>query len=189
MDEKKKIVVPGQEVGIEEEFSSGTGTYMEKGNVLSTLLGTLAEEGRTLSVKRPKRLTQIAVGTMVTGIVDNIAEPVALVIVEGEGDENTRFSQSNAYFILHASQIKRGYVKNVRDEIRIGDIIRAKVVEEKNGEFHISTEDEDCGVLKGFCCACRHELVKKPTGLECSSCGRRENRKIAKGYVSVAVGK
>ncbi len=188
MEGKNKVVMPGEEVGVEEEFAAGEGTYVQGGMVYSTVGGKLSDEGRTLSVAPPRRLSPVKVGTLVTGHVDNIAEPVALVVVEGDGQEGVRFSKSNAYFILHASRIKRGYVKNVRDEIRIGDIIRAKVVEEKNGEFHISTEDEECGVLKGFCTACRHTLAKKPTGLECSSCGRRENRKIAKGYVSVAVG-
>lgn len=188
MDEKKKTVMPGDEVGTEEEFTSGAGTHMQEGIIYSTLQGTLNSEGKVLTVSQGRMLAPLKVGTYITGAVDNIAEPVALVVVEGEGDANIRYAQSNAYVILHASRIKRGYVKNVRDEIRIGDILRAKVVEEKNGEMHISTEDEDCGVLKGFCTACRHALIKKPTGLECTSCGRRENRKMASGYVGVAVG-
>lgn len=180
--------MPGQEVGTEEEFVSGSGTYVQNGIIYSTLSGELKDEARVLSVAQAGRLSPLKLGAAITGIVDNIAEPVGLVIVEGDGGADTRFSTDSNYCILHASRIKRGYVKNVRDEIRIGDIIRAKIVEVKNGEMHISTEDEDCGVLKAFCCSCRHPLVKKPTGLECRACGRRENRKIAQGYTSVAVG-
>jgi exosome complex component CSL4 len=184
----EKIVMPGQEVGTEEEFVSGSGSYVQEGITYATLRGRLVDTGKVLTVEQKQKLSPLKVGITITGAVDNIAEPVALVIVEGDGGNEARYPRNADYCILHASRIKRGYVKNVRDEIRIGDIIRAKIVEEKNGEFHISTEEDDCGVLKAFCCACRHALVKKPTGLECSSCGRRENRKVSKDYANVSHG-
>lgn len=182
----KKYVMPGEPVGTEEEFVSGAGTHVENGTIYSSISGVLHDDSRTLSVSRDARLSKMAVGAKAIGRIDNISEPVALVVMEGEEDEIARYPKSDAYLILHASRIKRGYVKNVRDEYRIGDIIKAKIAEEKSGELHISTEDDDCGCLKAFCSSCRHPLVRKPTGLECGNCGRRENRKLASGYGNVS---
>ncbi|MDE1797984.1 MAG: exosome complex RNA-binding protein Csl4 [Candidatus Micrarchaeota archaeon] len=179
-----KFVLPGQEIGTEEEYVAGVGTYVENAKIYAALTGQLTEENRTLSVVPKRRLSPMAVGTEVIGQIDNISDPVALVVVEPQGTEATRFGTSSAYCILHASYVKRGYVKSVRDELRIGDIIRARVTEFKNGEYHIATDDEHLGAIKAFCASCRHPLEKKPTGLQCPNCGRRENRKLADDYRS-----
>lgn len=177
-----RFVLPGDALGTEEEYAGGNGTYMEKGTIYADESGHALEAQRTLSVDRRPALTPLHAGLKVIGRVENIVEPVALVVVEAEGEAHRRFLKTNAYCVLHASFVKRGYVKNVKDELRVGDIIRARVLGPKNGEFHITTEDPDCGVVKAFCCQCRHGLEKRPTGLQCPNCERRENRKLAEDY-------
>jgi exosome complex component CSL4 len=179
-----RFVSPGQEIGTEEEYVGGSGTYVENAKIYASITGELREENRTLTVSQSHPLATMAVGTMVIGQIDNISDPVALVVVEGDSTETNRLAKSSAYCVLHASYIKRGYVKSVRDELRIGDIIRARISEFKNGEYHIATDDEHLGCIKAFCAGCRHPLEKKPTGLQCANCGRRENRKLADDYRS-----
>ena len=87
--------------------------------------------------------------------------------------------------MLHASRIKDGFVKNVRDELRIGDIVRAKISEMRQGEMHVSTEGSHFGVVKAFCSKCRHALELVGSTLTCSSCGAKENRKLASDYRNV----
>ncbi len=178
--------MPGEQVGTEEEFVSGSGTYVENGLIYSSIRGVLENTNHVLSVGQAQKLHTLKVGVNVVGNIDNISEPIALVVVQGEENSESRYSQNNEYLVLHASMIKRGYVRNMRDEYRIGDIIRAKIVEEKNGEFHISTEDENCGCIKAFCAGCRTPLEKKAGMLECPNCGRKENRKLASDYRSAA---
>ncbi len=182
MSLEPRFVLPGQEIGTEEEYVSGPGTYVENAKIYASIVGKLTEDNRTLSVQQKHLLAPLDVGTIVVGQIDNISDPVALVVVEPGLTDANRFATSSAYCILHASYIKRGYVKSVRDELKIGDIIRARVTELKNGEYHISTEDANCGAIKAFCSSCRHPLEKKPTGLQCPNCGNRENRKLADDY-------
>lgn len=182
MPEPRRLVLPGEEIGTEEEYVAGPGTYVEDAHIRATIAGPLQSDNRVLSVEPPHRLSALQKGSVVLGQVANIVEPVALVVVEPEKTPDSRFSNSNAYCILHVSYIKRGFVKNIRDELRIGDLIRARVVEFKNNEFHLSTDDDNCGVIKAYCSSCRHALEKKPTGLQCTECGRRENRKLAPDY-------
>jgi exosome complex component CSL4 len=73
-------------------------------------------------------------------------------------------------------------VKNVRDEYKIGDIIRAKIVDLRNGEMRLSTDGEDLGAIKAFCAVCRHPMKVESGILQCEECGAKDNRKIAKDY-------
>ena len=182
MSDSKRFVLPGEEVGIEEEFESGKGTLNEEGRILAAIPGTLSPEAQRMQVIGHPALTPFAKGTWVVGRIENISDPVALAVVEAERLEGQRPPKSSAYVVLHASYIKRGYVKKVRDEYRIGDIIRARVVELKNNEYHISTDDDHAGCLIAFCPVCRKTMEKRPAGLQCSQCERRDNRKLADDY-------
>lgn len=177
-----RFVLPGTAIGVEEEYMPGPGTYVEDAKIYASVAGQVKEADRTLSIVRKNQLAIMTPGTVLVGRIEMISEPVALVLVEPTPTDAARFGSSSAFCVLHASYIKRGFVKNVRDELKAGDIIRAKVVEYKNGEYKISTDDEDCGCLKAFCTKCRHGLEKKPTGLQCPNCDNRENRRMAPDY-------
>lgn len=185
---EQRFVLPGEEIGTEEEFVAGTGTYVEEARIFAAVAGRLAEENHTLSVAGAPALQRLKAGSLVVGRIDNISEPVALAVMEGDagapnqGAAANRYPKSSGYVVLHASFIKRGYVKKVRDEYRIGDLIRGKVVEEKFGELHISTDDPHCGCIMAFCSECRTPLEKRDTLLQCPACGRRENRHLADDY-------
>jgi exosome complex component CSL4 len=129
------------------------------------------------------------IGAMIIGRIEAIIEPIAIVSVHKiNGKDKKRYMISGENFILRASNIKKGYVKNVRDEFNIGDIIRARICEVRNNEFRITTEDDDCGCIKAFASAQkgRCELIKSPSGLTCKNNAEiKENRKIASDYRSM----
>jgi exosome complex component CSL4 len=186
--DKKKFVVPGDFIGTEEEYLPGEGTRSEGEKVFATLTGEVTDKDRTLHVKQARKLAPLGIGTVIIGSIENIVEPIALVRVKTgslEGDE--RLGDNPDYSVLHASMIKRGYVKNVRDEYKVGDIIRAKIVDIRNGEMRLSTDAENMGAIKAFCAACRHPMALVNGGLECESCGAKDNRKIANDYRKVTL--
>ena len=84
--------------------------------------------------------------------------------------------------------IRRGYVKNVRDEYRIGDIIRAKIAAFQNGEFRLTTDGDDLGAIKAFCAKCRHPMKVESGLLQCEDCGAKDNRKITNDYRKANLG-
>lgn len=187
--DKKKIVVPGDILGTEEEYLPGPGTISQDGKIYATLIGEVKDEKRTLSVLQKGKLTPFDVGTVVIGCIENIVEPIALVRLKpGSIDEDQRVGDNPDYAVLHASMIKKGYVRNVRDEYKIGDIIRAKIVDIRNGEMRLSTEGDEMGAIKAFCAKCRHPMEKtKDALLRCESCGAKDNRKIAKDYRNAVI--
>jgi exosome complex component CSL4 len=200
MNGDSRFVRPGEEIGVEEEFEAGIGTFVEDGRILASIAGQLKINGRKLEVIGNPALTPFAPGTWIIGYIDNIAEPVALIVAQADEDEvnkalnanaaaiskSKRHPKSSTYVILHASYIKRGYVKNVRDEYRIGDIIRARIIGQKNDEYHASTDDPHAGCLIAFCRYCRTPMEKRPSGLQCPECERRDNRHIADDYRVIA---
>jgi len=78
-------------------------------------------------------------------------------------------------------------VKNVRDEYKIGDIIRAKIADLRNGEFRLATDADELGAIKAFCAKCRHAMVIESGILKCESCGYKDNRKLANDYRKASV--
>ena len=183
---EKKFVVPGDFIGTEEEFLTGGGTFTEGEGIYASATGQASESDRKLVVSQRKALRAFGIGSVILGRVENIVEPIALVSMLGDGGMNAgttdRFGGNPDYAVLHASMIRRGYVKNVRDEYRIGDIIRAKIVDIRNGEMRLSTDAEELGAVKAFCAKCRHPLKFESGLLKCESCENKDNRKIAKDY-------
>lgn len=178
----KKFVVPGDFIGTEEEYLAGEGTFSENERIYSTITGESGEAEKKLSVAQAKPLRALAIGTVIIGTVENVVEPIALVSMKvGLGGEH-RFGETDEYAVLHASMIRKGYVKNVRDEYKIGDIIRAKIVDKRNGEFRLSTDADDLGAIKAYCAKCRHAMKVESGILQCEDCGTKDNRKIAKDY-------
>ncbi len=179
----KKLVVPGDFIGTEEEYLAGEGTFSENERIYANIAGEAGDEQHKLFVSQKKSLHALGIGTMVVGRVENIVEPIALVsIASGSGASENRFGETSDYAVLHASMIRKGYVKNVRDEYKIGDIIRAKIVDIRNGEFRLSTDADECGAIKAFCGKCRHPMKFESAVLKCESCEWKDNRKLAKDY-------
>ena len=137
----------------------------------------------TLLVMQKRKLASLGIGTTIIGSIENIVEPIALVRVKFgslAGDE--RLGDNPDYAVLHASMIKRGYVKNVRDEYKVGDIIRAKIADIRNGELRLATDSDELGTVKAYCGKCRHPMKVESGVLKCESCEWKDNRKLAKDY-------
>lgn len=182
----KKFVVPGDFIGTEEEYLPGEGTFADREQVFATVTGQSGEADRKLAVLRERPLRALAVGTTVIGRVENIVEPIALVSIQAGVDGKSRFAENPDYAVLHASMIRRGYVKNVRDEFKVGDIIRAKIADLRNGEFRLTTDSDELGAIKAYCAKCRHPMKQESGVLKCEECEWKDNRKIASDYRKAA---
>jgi len=84
--------------------------------------------------------------------------------------------------VLHISDVATHYIESMVAAFRPMDILRAKVVSEKNKTFHLSTEDRNLGVVYAFCSFCGGYLMSHRQTLKCSKCSKIEERKIAVDY-------
>lgn len=173
-------VIPGEFLSIEEELAPASGAYAENGNVYSNVIGTRKDdsEKRTVSIAPATIVKLISKGVEVTAVVQDIYDQIALIQFT-PANAKPRIAYGNSYGYLRISELVGGYVDQFRDLVRIGDILKARVVEVKDMGIYISIKDHDLGVIKAFCSHCRHELTMQEASpfMNCPKCHNRERRK------------
>jgi exosome complex component CSL4 len=177
-----QLAVPGDRLGVIEEFIPDAGTYVKDGVIYSKVIGRVLIDlvHRRVSVHQligPSKVP--AVGNTVLAQVSNAQSDTAGARIFEIGEE-----EINGVFtgILHVSDVAPKYVDSMYDVCKAGDIIRAKVVSDKNLTYHLSTKEKNLGVVYAFCSNCGTLLEPKRQGMHCSKCGRIEKRKTASDY-------
>jgi exosome complex component CSL4 len=177
-----QLAVPGDRLGVIEEFVPDAGTYVKDGVIYSKVIGRVLIDlvHRRVSVHQligPSKVP--TVDSTVLAQVSNAQSDTAGARIFEIGDE-----EINGVFtgILHVSDVAFRYVDSMYDVCKAGDVIRAKVVSEKNRTYHLSTKDKNLGVVYAFCSNCGTLLEPRRQGMHCSKCGRIEKRKIASDY-------
>ena len=176
------FVVPGDTLGVIEEFTSGPGTYVECGTIHSKITGrTLLDMlNKQVSVyPLIKTATVPQVGNIVVGMVMDVKDKNAILKIFQVEDKTLSGSFKG---MLHISGVSQGYVDNMFEICKSGDIMRAKVISTENRSFFLSTADKDLGVVYALCSLCGHALQPGNRGMNCSNCGNVEGRKTSPDY-------
>ena len=182
-----KIVMPGEILGTAEEYIAGEGTIEEKGNIISVSTGALEidEDRMSINVKYLGEWPKLDVGVEVYGQIINLFEEFAIVEVLKMDNIKRDIIEGTQMGALHISQISNDFVDSIRKTIRIGDIVRAKVIQ-ANPTLRLGIQDIHCGVVSGHCINCRGILIKKDEDLYCEECDHVEYRKFADDYGNIA---
>jgi len=176
------LVLPGERLGVIEEFIPDSGTYVKDGIIYSEIVGRamLDLSNKRVSVNRLVRGVSVPkVTTTVLGQVSSTQSDNALVRIFKIGEKKLSGVFTG---ILHISDVQDRYVDSMNEVCKSGDIIRAKVVSEKNQIYHLSTIDKNLGVVYAFCSQCGYLLASRRHEMRCPRCGRIEKRKIALDY-------
>ncbi|MCW3135023.1 MAG: exosome complex RNA-binding protein Csl4 [Methanophagales archaeon] len=182
MGRNKGIVVPGDFLGTTEEFTSGMGVYDEEGNLYASQIGEISiSDKRVINVlpvvETPPILEE---GDVVLGRIEDIKDTVAIVSIACVKGKEKREIAAPTQGIIHISNIKKGYVSELKQEFGYLDVIKAKVLDVKT--LRLSTEERDLGVIKAICMKCKGDLERKGNVLRCERCKRVETRKISEDY-------
>ncbi|HDI11961.1 MAG TPA: RNA-binding protein [Candidatus Bathyarchaeota archaeon] len=177
-----KFVIPGEKLGVIEEFMPGPGTYVYNGTIYSKITGrTLVDVlSKKVSVYPVVHTAPVPrVGSIVVGQVYNVQSKISIIRIWRIGKKLLSGFFSG---ILHISDVSRGYIEHMHDAYKTGDIVRAKVISEKNRAYHLSTAEKNLGAIFAFCSNCGHLLRLERGRLKCPRCGNIEKRKIASDY-------
>lgn len=177
-----QFIVPGDQLGVIEEFTPGQGTYVEYGKIYAKVSGrTLLDlQNKTVSIYPLVRGVRVPrVGNIVTGQISNLQNKTAIIRIFKIGKEQLSGVFSG---LLYISDISTSYVESIYDACKPGDIIRAKVISEKNRIYHLSTIDKNLGILYAFCSQCGNMLQQKRFKMYCPNCGHVERRRTAVDY-------
>jgi len=177
-----QFVLPGERLGVIEEFTPDVGTYVKDGVIYSGVTGQalLDFSNKRVSVHSLIHEAKVPkVGSTVLGQVSSVQAQNASVRIFKIDNK-----QLSGVFtgILHISDVQLRYVDSMFDVCKPSDIIRAKVISEKNRTYHLSTKDKNLGVVYASCSHCGYMLELKRHDMYCSRCGRIEKRKPALDY-------
>jgi len=176
------LVLPGERLGVIEEFIPDSGTYVKDGIIFSKIVGRslLDLQNRRVSVYPVAEGAVVPkVGTAVIGQIGNAQSDNVLVRIFRIGKKKLT---GNFGGILHVSDVSDRYVDQMGDVVKPGDVVRAKVISDKNQIFHLSTNDKGLGILYAFCSRCGTLLGQDGYDLKCPKCGNVERRKVAPDY-------
>ena len=177
-----KMVLPGDEVAVAEEYMPAEGTYEQDGKILSSLAGELEldQEEKVAKVSPKNPLVTLKNGDSVYCRITDVRASMAICeIFAAEGKEREITGEKSA--TIHVSKLSSEYVQDVGKEYRPGDLIRAKVIQTKPS-VQLSTQEAHFGVVKALCRRCRSPMVRQGKGLRCEPCERVETRKIADDF-------
>ena len=187
MDKECKVL-PGGFIANAEEFMPGSNVFESEGKIYSDCTGIKEEDmgSRIVNVKKTARpIEPIDVGSIIIGTVEKNKEQGSFIkIIKAENNSEER-SISNSAANLPVFNIANFYVNDIKDMLRIGDIVKAKVVEITPFSVVLGIKEPELGVVKAFCTKCRSALVHEGRDLKCNSCGSVETRKIASSYFSL----
>jgi exosome complex component CSL4 len=177
-----QIVLPGERLGVIEEFTPDTGTFVRDGIIYAMIVGRALRDFASRRVSVYPLVHEVLVpkvGSVVVGQVSGVQSENANVRIFQIGEKML----SGVFVgVLHISDVHLRYVDSMFDICKAGDIIRARVISEKNQVYHLSTKDKDLGVLYAFCSRCGGTLESRRQGMHCPVCGNIEGRKTAFDY-------
>jgi exosome complex component CSL4 len=177
-----QIVIPGERLGVIEEFTPDVQTYVKDGVIYSKVIGraVLDVSNKRVSVYPLAQAAKVPqVESIVVGQVLTVQTENATVRIFKIGDQELSGSFTG---VIHVSDVQPSYVESMYDVCKPGDMIRAKVISDKNQVYHLSTKDKNLGVVYAFCSRCGYVLESKRQTMSCPRCGKMEKRKSAFDY-------
>ncbi|HUR69878.1 MAG TPA: exosome complex RNA-binding protein Csl4 [Candidatus Thermoplasmatota archaeon] len=182
---QKRLVYPGENVGVAEEFVPGPGTYEENGDVFSATVGYLTLDTNDFVARVesiiPARPAVVKPGDIVIGVVGMTRSSMAIVQVQRIAEMPNRGIGGDTNGTLHVSKTSDQYVENMEDALRIRDVIRAKVLE-TDPAIQLTTKGPRLGVLKSYCPRCGTQMSRKGKGVVCPECDWKDMKKLAEDY-------
>ena len=175
-------VLPGDKLGVVEEFLPGAGTYEKEGTIYANFTGNarIDMKNKRVTVVPTTRIPDLPKeGTTVLASVIHTQDKMATVNIWKIDDKPL---QNPFTAILHISSSSPRYERSMSDVCKAGDIIRARVIDMTNRIPQLTTAGRGLGVVKGFCSKCGAVLEFVNKRLQCPSCGNHETRRLAEDY-------
>ena len=177
-----KFVMPGEAVKTDKRI--GSGLYKEGDKVFASVAGTLKESDDKIGVEPGKSLVELHRGDIVIATVESVKEKVVLVkVMKVVGKQRTLPTED--FGVIRVMDIAPRYTEKASDEYKVGDVIKAEVIDVLPNDVIMSTKSPNLGVIEGYCSQCRGILEMDGEKLVCSICGRTDKRKMSRDYLIV----
>jgi len=183
-DENKRFIMPGDEIGTSEEYIAGEGTYEKNGMIIASNTGFLDIDMNEMVVRViPATSTPVLlkVSDLVYGVIFDNKGAMSIVDVVKIIGSKRDISNGDTQGSIHISKVTTGFLKDLGEAFKIGDIIRAKVIQ-VDPSLQLATYDSNLGVVLANCIECQVPLERRNNELECPVCESRYRKKLADDY-------
>ncbi len=184
MTDEGKFVMPGDNLGISEEFMPGSWTYEEDGNVFAAVSGKMAIDMKERQINVLPTVSvppQVREGDIVIGKIWEIKQQLALVdILKIKGVERPLPGEVKG--AVHISKVREAYVSDLSREFSIGDVIEGRVVNTQREPIDLTTAGKNLGVVKAYCSKCGGSHEPFNNGVRCKDCKNVESRNVSSEY-------
>jgi exosome complex RNA-binding protein Csl4 len=171
-NKQKNVVVPGEEIGVIEEFTPLGLTYERDGRIRSMIVGEVKTNKNERSIE-------------VTGKGLNAIFPLEYSVVEGVVESSSSVGGIVRIYSINGKPVSSDLTGVLRsherqdDLYKLGDVVRARVTSLTNRTIWLDISSPDTGVLKTRCSKCGGEVKSfPPNNIKCLNCGNSERRKL-----------
>ena len=180
-------VVPGQPLGVIEEYLPGSGVYVDSDGVLRAAIAgkvVVDKASKTVYVVARRRIKFPEYGSEVVGYVTGLRHDLVIVEVHGVISLSPRpkwlyETPGPLSAAIPIANIADEYIKDIVDYYRIGDLVIAKIVS-RTHPFTLTTKNPQYGVLYAYCGNCGSLMnYKSDRTMVCPRCGSVEKRKVS----------
>ena len=179
-----RLVYPGDQIGVAEEFVPGPGTYEQDGMVYAATLGQLHLDTTEFEARVKAYVRQPAtlkIGDIVIGNVRMVRGAMAAIDIERLVDQPLSKMGGDRNGTLHISKTSGEYIEYLDRILRMRDIIRAEVIAVEPS-IQLTTKDRHLGVIKSYCSRCGTAMTRKGNGLICPECEWKDSSKLADDF-------
>jgi exosome complex component CSL4 len=167
--------IPGDKIGIIEEFESGKNTFEDGHNVRATVIGTVEidKKSRIVQVQNIRKSGIPEVDDVVIGTVAAVMSSMIAVSINYVNNIRTK---SNVECICQTRHFRR---KNIA---LVNDIVVLRITAHKNGTIHASINEPEFGVLFTKCKKCGGTVIPMRDAIKCTECNWIDERKLSNNF-------
>ncbi len=177
------FVLPGDYLGVVEEFLPGQNCFIEEGVLRAAVPGIVIVdlEEKLISIYPVvKKLLLPQIGDKCIAKVNMAKKQVASLSIKFLRGTYLPVPYTGS---LHIGEVSTKYVQDMFKAMLAGDVIRARVLNPQRIPIQLSTTGRDFGVIFALCSKCGGFLnYLRPNMLKCPTCDHVESRKTARDY-------
>jgi exosome complex component CSL4 len=189
---KKSGVLPGDKVAVSEEFLPGRNVYDDYGVLRALNVGKVRTDRASseISVESFPETSLFSVEDYITGQVEVAQTNSAGVRICYLNGKRTDKGFTGSLMLRSPGPPARGRGGGGRGgggrragpAVKLGDIVRCRIVSLLNGMVHLSINEDDMGVVYALCSNCGKPLMRAGSRVKCDECGNVEERKLAADF-------
>jgi exosome complex component CSL4 len=172
-----EFVVPGDEIGVVEEYLPSAGAYVHDGFVRAKAVGFVKADAskHEAAVVQARDVPLPRLGDVVYAVVTGVRD--AVVYLDIFYNETRKVSYAVPFRgILHISEASNERLRSTYEVFGYGDIVRANVISRKP-PYMLSTKGPEFGLVLVRCPRCMTPLRRRGLWLYCPVCRKTHKRK------------